>query len=375
MRRTGLQFVRLIGAMVLSLLLSTAALAQGESRARFVHVFPDAPNVDVYVNDNVVAEDVAYGEASDYVTVPTGDIEVAATATGDSEALFSQTVTTGADPVTLVVSGDDGFVRYTDNVDPLELGEARLTAIHAINSGPTVDVILEDGRPVVPGLNYGVPFGTLDLPILKLPLNVVPAGEDISTALFDEPVTLSPTMGTSYAVVVYGTVDAPEVLVLSSAVNPSPGDGLLQIVHDIPDVEPVDIYAGDNLISVGVAPETMTEAFPIPAEDYELQVALTDTVDILVSTDVTVSEGRTTTATIGAAGGAPVIEFEIEASDVAVAEADATRTQRTRVLRLCRWNRRRSRPRKWSPRRRPLRTSPRSRRPPPLLPATSRQPA
>ncbi|MEL6269932.1 MAG: DUF4397 domain-containing protein, partial [Chloroflexota bacterium] len=298
----------------------TVANAQDDGLVRFVHTLVDGPDVDIAVDGELVAEGVPFGVASAYLSVPTGDIEVVLNSAGQDDSLITQTFTIGTEPVTLIISNLDGFIPYVDNVDPLGIGEARITAIHAIDGGPAVDVILEDGRPVVPGLEFGVAFGTLDIPILRLLLNVVPAGGDISGALFTDSIEFTPFTGTSFMIVVYGTVDAPEVMVLSTGVNPNPGDGFVQIEHGIADGPVVDVYADDVLIGIGLEPETSTVMFPVPAGDYAIQVTATNTTDAIVEADLSVAEGAEQVATVLDEDGEVVIS--VEGMEPAMAEAD-----------------------------------------------------
>ena len=46
----------------------------GEARVRVVHASPDAPGVDVLVDDAEVLGDVPYLTASDYLDVPPGTV-------------------------------------------------------------------------------------------------------------------------------------------------------------------------------------------------------------------------------------------------------------------------------------------------------------
>ncbi len=315
-----------IFAVCLLLVLAGAATnveAQDEAQVRFVHTFVDAPDVDIFVNGTPIAEGVPFGAASDYLDVPAGDIEVSVTAAGEADELFGQTITTGADPITLVVSNANGFIPYVDNVDPLDFGETRITAIHAIDGGPVVDVVLADGRPVVPELEFGVPFGTLDLPVIKLPMNVVPSGSEIADAIFEEPFVFAPATGTSYMVVVYGTLDAPEVMLLATAVNPGPEDGFLQITHDVAAAPAVDVFEGENLIVAGLSAGETTVAFPVPAGDYDLQITETETTTVLTEASVSITQSATAAAVVEADGDAIVVSVEsAEAELVAMEEPD-----------------------------------------------------
>lgn len=59
----------------------------GEAGLRVAHASPDAPAVDVTVNDDALTlfEDVSFGESSGYAVVPAGsyDVEIRAAASGD----------------------------------------------------------------------------------------------------------------------------------------------------------------------------------------------------------------------------------------------------------------------------------------------------
>ena len=46
---------------------------EGEARVRVVHAYPDAPDVDVLLDDAEVLDGVPYRSASDYLDVPAGD--------------------------------------------------------------------------------------------------------------------------------------------------------------------------------------------------------------------------------------------------------------------------------------------------------------
>ncbi|WP_435359114.1 DUF4397 domain-containing protein [Haloarchaeobius sp. DFWS5] len=63
-------------------------LGDDEARVRAIHASPDAPQVDVTVDDDAltVFDNVAYGESSGYTTVPAGtyDVEVRPCAGGDA---------------------------------------------------------------------------------------------------------------------------------------------------------------------------------------------------------------------------------------------------------------------------------------------------
>jgi len=63
------------------------AASPGETRVRAVHAIPDADTVDVTAGDTVIADGLAFGEAGEYVSVPsdTGAVELRPDSPGNDE--------------------------------------------------------------------------------------------------------------------------------------------------------------------------------------------------------------------------------------------------------------------------------------------------
>jgi hypothetical protein len=141
---------------LLTLLLAASALTaacsddddntapEGQSRVRVVHASPDAPDVDVLVDDAVVLSDVPYLAASDYLELADGGHNVKVNAAGTSTTVIDTDVdlADGSD-YTVIASG------LVANIEPLVLeddnsapaaGNVRVRAIHGAPSAPAVDV-------------------------------------------------------------------------------------------------------------------------------------------------------------------------------------------------------------------------------------------
>ncbi|MFZ4812940.1 MAG: DUF4397 domain-containing protein [Phototrophicaceae bacterium] len=307
-----------ITSLLIALLGWTVATgAQARAEVRFVHAFPDAGAVDLYINGTIAAEGVSLGVASEYIEVPAGALEITALEAGGTTELFAQTVTVdGATPVTLIVSDASGFVAYLDNVDPLSVGQARLTAVHAIEGAPAVDILLVDGRKVFSAVEYQVPYGTFNLPVFNYPLTIVPAGGELTDALLEAPFNAPLATGTSYTIVIYGTLEAAQTLILSRAVNPNAGDGFLQLTHNVEGADAVDIYANNLLIAPGIAFEQSTEQFPLPAGDYTVQIAAANTITPIAEASISVATGSLTEATVDLDGDTVIINTSASASAV-----------------------------------------------------------
>ncbi len=146
----------------------------GTAGLRVAHLSPNAPNVDVYVDESAVLEDVPFGAVSDYLDVPAGERAVEITPAGDAEtAVFSGTVPVTADADYTVAAigevGDDADQAF----EPLVLEDdtetpgddtARVRLVHASPDAPAVDVTLaSNGDALYDGVAYGE-SGTVEVP-------------------------------------------------------------------------------------------------------------------------------------------------------------------------------------------------------------------
>jgi hypothetical protein len=127
---------------------------------------PNAPNVDVYVDDSAVLEDVPFGTTSSYLELAAGDHTVEITAAGDPDtSVFSGDVTVeGGTDYTIAAIGEIGddadqafepLILEDDNSDPGG-DTARVRAVHVSPDAPAVDITVNSTGDV---LFDGVAFG------------------------------------------------------------------------------------------------------------------------------------------------------------------------------------------------------------------------
>jgi hypothetical protein len=201
-------------------------------------------------------------------------------------------VSTGA-ALTLVASSTDplGFQAFQDDLTPLTLGNSRLTAIHAIAGAPAVDVVLTDGRAVMPGLQYNQPYGTLDLASQVYNVAVVPEGETVANAVV--PSTVLPlNSGTSYMAVAYGTASDASILLLSASTLPDGAGGSIRFVHGIPGAAAVDLYVNDVLVAPLLSFDGLSSDFiALPEGAHTVSVRFGGESDDLVSDSVEIADG------------------------------------------------------------------------------------
>jgi len=171
------------------------------------HASPDAPNVDVYVNDVLVLEDVAFGEVSDYLVLLSGEYDVTVVPTGEDAdaAVIDQSVDVPAGAATAVVVGEaaeDGdqpleLLLLEVDLDELEEDQSRVRVVHASPDAPAVDVVAGD-QELVTDLEFGS-AEYVEVPADSYTLEIRPADGDEAVAEFD--VELAPnTVYSAYAV-------------------------------------------------------------------------------------------------------------------------------------------------------------------------------
>lgn len=184
---------------LLTLLLAASALTaacsdddndtgpEGQARLRVVHASPDAPAVDVLVDDAAALSNVDYLTASDYVELADGAHNVKVNAAGTSTTVIDADVdlADGTD-YTVIASGlldaIQPIVLEDDNSTPAA-GTARVRAIHGAPSAPAVDVYvtapgadLEAASPALSNVAFGDVADYLEVPAGDYQVRVTPAG-------------------------------------------------------------------------------------------------------------------------------------------------------------------------------------------------------
>ena len=158
---------------------------------RLVHAAPDAPPVDVYLNDAEIAQNLEFGTATEYVTVPSGagrGVRVTATGTPVEEAVIDTSL--DFDPgqayeILVTGAGDDLEATITGtDLRPLAQGQARLRVINASPDAGAFDVgIAGSEENLFEGVDFRDATDYVVLDAGDYALEVRPGGEDMTVAL------------------------------------------------------------------------------------------------------------------------------------------------------------------------------------------------
>lgn len=188
--RTISRLLGVLGATTLMAAMAMPVAADNhEARVRVVHASPDAPNVDVWVDGETVLTDVPFGAVSDYLTVPAGTYNIQVTATGDTTPVIEADLEfVGGTSTTIAAYGllaDISAAVFADDTTIAD-GQAKLRAIHLSPGAPaSVDIAVQGGDVVVPGLAYPEASGYLALDPGDYPLEIRAAGDTAAALQFE----------------------------------------------------------------------------------------------------------------------------------------------------------------------------------------------
>jgi hypothetical protein len=207
--------------------LSVSSAWGADARVRAVHASPDAPNVDVLVNNNPAVQNLAFRQASGYLTVPAATYNFKVRPAGQPGPDVINADVPLASGTTYSVAAVDVLssirprVFVDDNtLDPLN---ARVRFIHASPNAPAVDVALAGGAVLFGNVSFtesggyiSVPRGTYDLEVRLAGTSTVVL--PLPGLFFDDN-----TVYTAWAMGLVGSQPTPLQAVLTVDAIPAPG--------------------------------------------------------------------------------------------------------------------------------------------------------
>jgi hypothetical protein len=295
----------------------------GTANVRVGHMSPNAPNVDVYVDDSAVLEDVPFGAVSEYLEVPAGERTVEITAAGDPDtSVFSGAVPVEADTdYSVVAIGEIGdmadqpfepLVLEDDNSDPGG-DAARVRAVHASPDAPAVDItVASSGDALFDGVEFGQ-SGYVEVPAGDYTLQIrgdTDGNDGDVVAEFD----VSLAGGQVYTAFAAGYLtpddepaDTPFDLLVSQDTDGGMGSmdpANVRVSHMSPNAPNVDVYVDDSAVLEDVSFGTTSSYLELAAGDHTVEITAAGDPDTSVfSGDVTVEAGTDyTIAAIGEIG-------------------------------------------------------------------------
>lgn len=202
----------LAGALALAIAAPVAAAEDG-AHVRVLHGSPDAPSVDVYVNDAKVEalSGLEFGDLSAYVSVPGGTYAIKVCATADATVCpIDVAALEVADGVKYTIAATNDLASIEAQVlvdDPSPTAdETQVRVVHFSADTPAVDVLTQDGSTkVVENLQYPKATDYLSLPAGSYDLKVCANADNTVCPL--DPGALDLAAGTSYSVFAIGSLE------------------------------------------------------------------------------------------------------------------------------------------------------------------------
>jgi hypothetical protein len=215
---------------------------------RVAHMSPDAPAVDVYVDNETAVSGIEYGEVTDYVATTPGEHAVTITAADNRSAVvFDGTVPFMPGDYTVAATGEVGEnasqpfapLILDDNATAPGENASAVRVVHVAPDAPAVDITVnETGNALVDDLAFGNATDYVEVPAGEYTLDVRPA-----TANNDGPIVESFDVelenGTAYTGFAAGYLDpenasgdeAFDLIVVTDAENTSSGSESNEIAH------------------------------------------------------------------------------------------------------------------------------------------------
>ena len=172
--------VTVAGALALAVAAPVSA-AEGDAMVRVLHASPDAPAVDVYLDDTIVGPltNVPFATISDYLEVAPGDhnVKVYATGTTDSPVIDADVTLTGNAMYTIAATNAVASIeaQVLQDEPSASCDTAQVRIVHFSADAPAIDVAPAGAAPadaVVKNLSYpnatdylALPGGSYDLEV------------------------------------------------------------------------------------------------------------------------------------------------------------------------------------------------------------------
>jgi hypothetical protein len=235
----------------------------GSANIRVIHLSPDAPAVDIWVNDSIEAvSDLLFGVGTGYIELEEGtydfDVSPAGTSAADSVLAIDGLELMADRSYTAVAYDSLGSIKalaLEDDYSNLDAGNIRVRAIHTAVGVGQVDIWnipeMGDPSPLYENVDFGVVGGYLDLPAGAYTLGFDVDDDASPDAIFSIPALSAGTVANVFAV-----TDADGNLSLRAQLNNGdiaqidPAVSRVRVLHLSPDAPAVDVLVNEIMTAV-----------------------------------------------------------------------------------------------------------------------------
>jgi hypothetical protein len=148
---------------------------------RVIHTVPDAPNVDIYANDKLIINNLAYGNYTDYLPIPEGTYKISLYVAGTKNSpVLANMLTVNKNSILTVAAvgtlSDIGFLAITDANETRMPGKAMIRFLHLSPNAPAVDITLPNGTVIFSNISFKHITSYIDVVPMNYTLQVRVAG-------------------------------------------------------------------------------------------------------------------------------------------------------------------------------------------------------
>ena len=276
-------------------------LLLNQASVRVLHASPDAPNVDVLVDDQVVLSNVSYKQASEFLSVFAGTRNIKVNAAGTSTTVIDANLNLAFQSFTTVIA-----TNFLDQIEPLVLSDEntppsgnilKIRVVHSAPSAPPVDVYVTapgaDINAATPTLSDVAFLGFsdfLEIPEDDYQIRVTAAGS--KDPVFDSGTVTLEAGSIFTAVAVDATSgESPISLVVLTNDPTTPffeiddKSPALRVLHGSPDAPNVDVLVDDEIVLANVPYKTASEFLLVASGSRNIKVNAAGTLTTVIDAD------------------------------------------------------------------------------------------
>ncbi|MEJ8553288.1 DUF4397 domain-containing protein [Tepidibacter sp. Z1-5] len=179
------------------------------SHIRVLHASPDAPPVDVYANNNLIAKNIPYKGFTSYISVAPGNylISVFVSGTTKNPVLVKNIQIPNDTIATVTATGyisDLDLLPIVESVEPIPTNKTMIRFVHLSPNTPNVDITLPNGTVLFEDVEYEEVTEYIPVPPENYTIEVKVA-ETEQTALIVPNINLRPNR--FYSIYAVGFLD------------------------------------------------------------------------------------------------------------------------------------------------------------------------
>lgn len=277
----------------------------GTSFIRVVHLSPDAPAVDVWVDGNRVLQNVSFKGSSSYLSVTNGEHRIQLSPAGATQPIVLDANVTLEDGMSYTAAAigrlDEIQAMLVMDNRSTDNAQAKVRFIHTSPDAPNVDVAVAGGSVLFGNVPFGQAASYANVPANTYVLDVRLAGTQ-TVALRVPAVALG--NGANYTIFAVGLAgdNSLEALPLVDAGSPSAlPTSQLRVAHLSPDAPNVDVWVNRARVLENVPYEAISAYLTVPKGMHWVQVTPAGATSPVVI-DAVISLGAGMPYTVAATG-------------------------------------------------------------------------